>query len=177
MPANFAAELLQTTAGLRLLGTQSAGQTLTMQFEANKPGLYEGNLLVPRQRGTLDQGFGSPLSLLDRISSTRPGAAQDARLDLGAKPANSGTAQVTLRIPSLDADEAGYSVEARDLAGAATVVPLRATPVEVRPTKTAPADLTLAMDVRNVPAGAYQGAIILKHGAARTVLLGKPTSA
>ena len=160
--ATFAAELAENNPGLRLLSTASAGQTLTLDFEAIKPGTYRGSLLVRGTAELLTKTLEVPYVFTIEQHAVGLALPASREIDLGTVTADCGPREAVLRIPGLDEDPASYDVETRDLAGRAAAIALQAAPTVIRPSKGSPAELRLSFNVGSLPSGAYQGALVIR---------------
>ena len=162
--AAFTAELAAEMPGLRLLGTSSDHHTLTLDFEATRAGSYRGKLLVRANADVLTSTLELPYRFVVHDSLRGLAWLHAREVDLGTALAGSGPLATTVQVPSLDEEPAPYRVELQDVAGQQTFLPCAVDRRVIQPTRDAPAELTLTVDVGNVPAGDYAGRLILSSG-------------
>ena len=166
IPATFTAQLADDIPGFRLVNTHSDKAILTLDFQADRPGTYRGELVVSAAGEVLTKSVEVPFSFELQPPFRGLALPRTRELDLGTRLASSGPVEMPLRIPSLDDAPATYEVEANDLAGPSATIAVRCNQSTIRPSKANPAELKLSLNVENLPAGTYKGSLCARPSGA-----------
>ena len=159
VPATFTAQLADEILGLRLVNTHSDKTNLILDFQADKPGTYRGTLVVSAAAEVLTKSAEVPFSFQLQPPFRGLALPKTRELDLGTRLAGSGTVEMPLRIPGLDDAPTDYEAEVSDLAGPSATVAVRCDQSSIHPSKAAPAELKLSLNVENLPVGTYSGSL------------------
>jgi len=159
VPATFTAQLADEIPGLRLVNAHSDKRNLILDFQADKAGTYRGTLVVSGAAEVLTKNAEVPFSFQLQPPFRGLALPKTRELDLGTRLAGIGTVEVPLRIPGLDDAPTDYELEVGDLAGPSATVPVRCDQSSIHPSKAAPAELKLSLNVENLPVGTYGGSL------------------
>ncbi|MCH7728683.1 MAG: hypothetical protein IH991_19685 [Planctomycetes bacterium] len=156
----FSASFASKPASLRILSSESKDNTLTIRFEAVRPGTYRGNLVV-----RADARVPVPALNLPYEFDIKPKyfglAVTTQALDLKSVKSYSGAIRLaTLTIPTPDETPLTYSLTVSDLSNGKAIIPVSADVRTVAPAKGRPAKIVLTVDIPDVPAGLYTARVL-----------------
>jgi hypothetical protein len=165
LAVTYGADLEGIPSGLRCLEVRSKNDVLELDLEA-RPGIYKGTIVV---HGTAELPLETvrvPLEILVKGRSAGLALAATRDVKLGPVLANSGSKAIaTLEFPSLDKDEANYTVDVEDLSQGSAVIPCQADRTTIPSSKGKAGKITLTADIGNVSTGTYTASVQVKPAA------------